>query len=345
MITRLRSILLFALRFCAYTYLAALFGWFVTRAFFGDRWWWLFLLNVIAPYLFLPIPLILLSALPGKRIELWLFGCLALLLGLYLYGGLLIPRLPAAHAAEKAFVVMTSNVLVNQTNGAAVVRSIRESNADVVALQELNVPIIEAIRQNLAGEYPYQVLSPEDNASGMGVISRYPLQVTNEQLSGHWLGKPQVLQIDLEGTTIILVNVHCISINLAHDNWQQNLELGVYERERAAEALAGLASRRKAPLIVVGDFNTTDQTQAYHIINNTLRDAWREAGFGTGHTFPGPYAPFGGSPSAKPAQIPVWLARIDYIFYSNEWRILSARNGPENGGSDHRPVIAEFVID
>jgi endonuclease/exonuclease/phosphatase (EEP) superfamily protein YafD len=36
--------------------------------------------------------------------------------------------------------------------------------------------------------------------------------------------------------------------------------------------------------------------------------------------------------------------RIDYVFYSSHWRAAAARLGPWDGGSDHRPVVAELAL-
>ncbi|MEI7771653.1 MAG: endonuclease/exonuclease/phosphatase family protein [Chloroflexales bacterium] len=340
----LLSSLLFALRLSAYTYLAALVIWFTTRLCFGDRWWWLFLLNVGAPYLFLPVPLILLGALLIRRGDLGLISGAALGLGLSLYGGLFLPRLPSAHAADGSLTVMTYNTLFHQTDSQAVVATLRASGADIIALQELNAPVAKAIREQLAGEYPYQVLEPQHSASGMGVISRYPLASTGERLPGRWVGPPQVLQVDYVGTDITFVNAHCISINLSPQAWREDLEQAAREREAQAQTLVEFAARRDTPLIIVGDFNTTDQTMAYRTLSGALHDAWRERGFGFGHTFPGPYPPSGYSPSRDSWPMPIWLARIDYIFYSDAWRTRSARTGPESGKSDHRPILAELAL-
>jgi endonuclease/exonuclease/phosphatase (EEP) superfamily protein YafD len=42
--------------------------------------------------------------------------------------------------------------------------------------------------------------------------------------------------------------------------------------------------------------------------------------------------------------IPMWVARIDYIFYSNNLEAIEARLGVWDGVSDHRPVIAVLEL-
>jgi endonuclease/exonuclease/phosphatase (EEP) superfamily protein YafD len=68
-------------------------------------------------------------------------------------------------------------------------------------------------------------------------------------------------------------------------------------------------------------------------MTSQLRDAWREAGWGFGHSwqlFAG-HLPF-----------PFWFARIDYIFYSAHWRAESVELGRWDGTSDHQPVVARL---
>ncbi len=118
------------------------------------------------------------------------------------------------------------------------------------------------------------------------------------------------------------------------------------EREEQARALAALAQARRGPLIIAGDLNATDQNRAYQIIAQELADAWRRAGWGWGHTFPGsPTAALGGSrPTVLGVPVPMWLIRIDYIFYSRELDAISARLAPTSDASDHRGVVATLTL-
>lgn len=334
------------LRLVVSIYAAILVVWMATRLSVSDRWWWLFLLNVATPYLFLPAPVILLITFFFRRVDLLLIGGGALGLGLYLYGGLFLPHLRAARAAPNTshLVVMTYNILGNKADSSALIAALRASDADIIALQELNAPLAAAIAQQLGHDYPYQVLEPVDKNNGMGVISRYRLEQIHAELPGDWLGKPQILRVDLDGNAITFVNIHCTSINTSWFAWQQTLERAAYKRETQAQSLADFAVQHDAPLILVGDFNTTDQTAAYRILSSQIHDTWREAGFGLGHTFPGPHAPLGAMVAHSYWPMTLWLVRIDYIYHSDQWVALSAHTGPEIGKSDHRPVVAELAL-
>lgn len=91
------------------------------------------------------------------------------------------------------------------------------------------------------------------------------------------------------------------------------------------------------PLILGGDFNTTDQTQTYRMVNKHLRNAHREAGCGFGFTYPASKFIFKGKALIPP------LVRIDHLFYNDRLVPQKARTLKESGGSDHFPVVAEFL--
>jgi hypothetical protein len=149
-----------------------------------------------------------------------------------------------------------------------------------------------------------------------------------------FVGTPMTVEIDIRGTRIGFVNFHTYAGPVYTEM-----------REKQAQALVEFAAEHPGPLIFVGDLNATDQNKAYAIISPTMHDAWREAGWGFGHTFPGKPTPdVGGSrPVVLGLPVPMWLVRIDYIFHSDSFITLDARLGPDDGGSDHRPVVARLA--
>jgi vancomycin resistance protein VanJ len=344
--TRLRQIkpLEWAVRLliaAAHLYCVGVCGWAALHLLFGDRWWWLFLLNSLAVYLFAPLPLLLAPALTTRRREVWVGFGVVLALGAYFYGRLLLPKFLPGSPPGPTISVMTYNVLGANGQTAQVEAAIRASDADVIALQELNPPIAEAIRRDLAAEYPYQVLDPQPGVAGLGVISRYPLHPTDAVPPGIWVGTPQVLDLTFGDTAVTLVNFHAIPPG---SYAPAILEYTTREREQQARTLAALAAARSGPLIVPGDLNASDCSTAYAIVTSVLVDPWRAAGWGLGHTFPGA-ASFGSSrPTIAGIPVPMWLVRIDYVFHSADWQPMAARVGPWDGVSDHRPVVVELAL-
>ncbi len=325
----------------AWVYLVLLYGWFALYLFTGDRIGYVGLANYVAQWFFLPLPLVLFTALAVRRRSLWTGLAAAVLIFLWLWGGLFLPRPAPARAAIPTLRVMTYNVLGMHGIPAPSLGVIRAVAADVVFIQELSPQVAAAINAEMADLYPYQVLDPGPGPIGMGLISKVPLVESLERLPLDWVGRPQIYELDWAGETILLVNFHTYSTRpapLAPLN--NNFRL----REAQAQALADLAARLDGPLIVAGDANASPLNDAYKIIDRQLDDAWAQAGFGFGHTFPGSDLEVSDRPRVFGIPLPQWLWRIDYVFASRHWQVSAAHLTPFDGYSDHRGVIAELVL-
>ena len=95
------------------------------------------------------------------------------------------------------------------------------------------------------------------------------------------------------------------------------------------------AATVKTPLLVVGDFNATDRMPILNGYRAVLTDAFREAGFGFGFSFP--Y-----NATFRSISLPS-LVRLDYIFHDTSWRTLRSWMGQADG-ADHRYVVADLVL-
>lgn len=329
---RLRQHIMPWLTALAHLYILSVGIWAVLYLVFGDRWWWLFSLNALSLYFFTPLPLMVPVALLVGQRKIWLGMALILAVGLYLYGDSLLSPSLKEKQGTPTLTLMTYNVLGSNEQTAQVINAIRASGADVIALQELNPVVARAVQRDLAAEYPYQVLNPQPGVTGMGTLSRYPLHATGVVLEGTWVGAPQVLELKWEETKSSVVNFHAIPPGAG-----ANGSFRLSERERQMQALVTLAQEQKMPFVALGDLNATDLSTAYAIVTQELIDPWHLAGSGFGHTFPG-------APASNAILTLRWLARIDYIFLSEHWQVVSARIGPWDGASDHRPVIAEVAL-
>ncbi|MGC9357772.1 MAG: endonuclease/exonuclease/phosphatase family protein [Anaerolineae bacterium] len=312
----------------AHVYLVGVMMWAGLRQIFLDRWWWLFVLNTFAIYLFAPLPLAFFVAGWARRREIWIGSVLVLLVGMGILGPFYLPHTRNVEAGGPRLTVMTTNVLGYNTNPGPIVEAIREADADLVAIQELNAPTAETIHRELADAYPYRIFDPRPGVSGMGLLSRYPLTPTGETLPGQWIGTPQVLELDFEGVLVTVVHAHPFPTQPVKPHLMQR---SIEARTEQARILADFVAAHPGPLLAPGDFNTTAHTRAYALLTENLVDAWREAAWGPGHTWPG--------------SLPLrWLVRIDYVFHSPEWRAVEAEIGPWDGASDHRPVVATLVL-
>ena len=201
---------------------------------------------------------------------------------------------------------------------------ILKEQPDILLLQELKSVSVDRLIGALVNLYSdanlHFIYEPK---LSQGIISRYPMTSMGAfRNKGH----AQKVLIETPDGTITVYNVHPAK------------QSGWLRRYRQISALlAEDIGRSAGPLILGGDFNTTDQTQTYRMVNRHLRNAHWEAGRGFGFTYPSSKFIFRGK-----VLIPA-LVRIDHIFYNDYFVTQRARTLKESGGSDHFPVVAEFL--
>lgn len=325
-----------ALLALVWLYLAGLFSWLTAFLLRGDWHGLLTPLNALAHLLFLPLPLALLAGLIYRHKMLLAGGMLAALASLYFWGGLFLPGPQRAAAAlpvdTPTLRVLTYNLFGYNFETRAVAAVIRAENPDVAVFQELNPAMAAAFLAELGDAYPYQLLDGRTGVTGMGVISKIPVQPAAEQLPLEWVGVPQALDLTWQGQVVRLVNFHMVTPGrLSPASLQQRYT----HRQQQAAALVAYARQAGVPVITAGDANSASLNDAYRTITaGGLRDAWQEAGFGLGFTFPRHLGIFA----------PAWMTRIDHIFVSPEWGLAGVHLADSAGGSDHRALLVELIL-
>lgn len=327
-----------------WAYFAILFSWLAAYLITGDRIAIVAAVNMLAVYLFFPLPLVILAAVFLRNRGVWLGSVLGAAAFLWFWGGLFLPRLARTSRVPRAhrmLSVMTYNVLGVHDFTIPTIDTIRSEDPDIVLLQELNPTLAGALKDEFGAEYPYQVLNPQVGVSGMGVISKVPVRPTGESLPLEWVGQPQILDLDWMGRTVKLVHFHLVPTTSTDP---QAISETIQLRRAEAQVLSEFAGQFDGPVIAGGDANTTPLTGAHQIFTRQLVDAWQEAGFGLGHTFPGSDIPGSWRPRLFGWPAPMWLARIDFLFHSAHWEALSARVAKFDGVSDHRGVVAVLAL-
>jgi endonuclease/exonuclease/phosphatase (EEP) superfamily protein YafD len=202
------------LRPAAWACLAVMFTWLAAYLAAGDRFGYLALANLLAVYLFFPLPLVLLAALLCRSRWLGIGFVAGLAAFLWLWGAQFLPGRGGSTERNPSLSVMTYNVLAWHEYTRPVLDTIRSEDPDIVCLQELNHNLAQVLETEMAGEYPYQALEPVDNPSGIGVISKIPFRPASEAaelrtLRRHsWVGGPVIVTLDWNGQTLSLVNFH-----------------------------------------------------------------------------------------------------------------------------------------
>ncbi len=306
----------------AWVFAVALVAWNLARVYPGDRWLLVRLGNFFAPWLFMALTPALMVALLARRPWLLRF---VLVLGLVFgvrYWPLLAPRLSLLRAGTSVseLRVMTFNVNWANRNALDIAGLVRAESPDVVAMQELTEDLAILLHAELASEYPYFLL---DNSMGLtGLISRYPMKAQSVPPA---LRHTRRATVETPGGAVTIWNIH-LSTAVSQRGWESQREMAaVIARESKGEA---------DPLIVLGDFNTTDQTENYRLIAAPLTDVHWAVGHGFGFTFPDLRRYTDSSPILGP------VVRIDHVFVSQHFSPYEIHVVASGYGSDHRPVVA-----
>jgi len=300
--------------------------------------WWLDLANVFALFLFAPLVFLAPAAFLSRRRGLQGSVVIACAACLGLFGPQMIPPAVQAHGGPRIRVA-TFNLHYDlaESKLAAIIAAIRAQQTDVVALQELPPGAAAAIQQQLADSYPYQVLAPSIELTGMGLISRYPL--VERQSQGAAL---QTALLRVGGNSVTVINVSMTAPELKRRRlpgvrWVKYIRnYRTSKRSREIATLLRTIERVQGPMVIAGDFNLSDREPDYDLLAARLHDSYRETNWGFGNTFPGSMD-LGGVPISLP------FLRIDYI-WSAGGVVPAATQVACGSASDHCMVVAEMQI-
>jgi endonuclease/exonuclease/phosphatase (EEP) superfamily protein YafD len=224
---------------------------------------------------------------------------------------------PAAAACTSApYTVATANLRYRNEDRSRFLAWLSAERSDLVVVQEVTPDWARDLQQ--LREYPYRALQPREDAYGIGVLSRWPLQqVTAQDLAGD--GLPALHgTVSADGRQIRFLGLHTrwpILPGLAR------------RRDTALREAAELVRATRDPVLVLGDLNLTPRSPVFGELlqESGLRDVmqgvrWR----------------------------PTWMAgfwplslRIDHVLVSSGVCVEQAEVGPPIG-SDHRPVVARL---
>lgn len=244
----------------------------------------------------------------------------ALAVQLPLYVG---SRTPATDAVELR--ILTANLREGTADARQLLQSAREQ-ADALSLQELTQAEVDRLSAAGIDEiFPYRWLDARDDADGVGVWSRFPLE-SARRIPGYTFALVSA-QIRLPGvsTDPVVVAVHLVG------PWPQPIDDWRRELASFPATLREVADRaRGGCVIVAGDFNsTTDMRPFRDLLDDGYRNAAEQSRAGTQRTFP------------ADAPVPPLIA-IDHILARDcSGHSLRTVTVP---GSDHRGLIATVMV-
>jgi endonuclease/exonuclease/phosphatase family metal-dependent hydrolase len=208
---------------------------------------------------------------------------------------------------------------------------VRETNADVVLLQEVdrgtrrsgNVDQPDALARRTGFAVAFgKTLDYDGGEYGIAVLSRWPItqqalvrlpvEPPQQRSGGSYEPRgAQRVTIRAPGGDLALINTHLDASREDH-----------YRRQEIRTVLA--VARDAAPMVLVGgDFNSTPESEVQGAVRQGgVRDAWVVCGKGDGFTYP--------------ADVPV--KRIDYLYLTGAATCRRAEV-LETAASDHRPLL------
>lgn len=298
--------------------------WLPMRRWPGDVFWPVQIGNYLMPWLLLGLIPGLLIAVLMRRTWLALVLAAPTVFILANYAPLFLPRSNLVLAGSEHVKVMSFNVWWRNQNLDRAINIIRQENPDILLLQEVTPDFVDKIRTGWAADLPSGQLNVvADGMLRQAVISRYPLELIK---GAYGEGRVLKVKVNTPGGSMQVWNVH--------------LKQPIFWREHRWQVttLINDSQHVSGPLILGGDFNTTDQSEMYRLISRHLHNAHWEAGWGFGFSFPAH------GPTVKGVPILTPLIRIDHLFYNDYLFAHNAQTVTKFGGSDHYPVVAEFSL-
>lgn len=204
---------------------------------------------------------------------------------------------------------------------------ISDLDTDIVALHEVTPDLADEIVRLSASNYPYRVIRPDANGSGIVLLSRYPIT------------QHQVFSVFRESILNLKADIDVYGTSVAVYLARPKSPLGgfqpfSYDTALRDADLANLQERlesEEGPVLVLCDCNMSDQSDAYQELDRLLDDAFREVGHGFGFTFR--YRSF----------LP-YMVRIDYVWHNDYFVAIDAQTRNDPDLSDHRPMFATLIL-
>lgn len=275
------------------------------------------------------------------------------ILGALLVGGYILDYCPLNFSTnsntntDSTITIISYNVGYMKTDEQKeeLIRFINTSDADIICLQELSTYFLKKHKEwiDTTAYHPLQV-------KNVAVFSRLPflsdtIHIDYPTRSNHSMA----CWIDCYGDSLLILNNHLESNHLSPEEMSEYTntitdpnkesiksssqmlmgklsEAAAYRGAQTDSICAIVERNANHPVIVCGDLNDTPISYPYQRLARHLTSAYRKKGLGPGFTF-------------SRRSFPV---RIDHLFYSDDWDIVSCRIDRAISASDHYPLIVRL---
>lgn len=219
--------------------------------------------------------------------------------------------------------VMSANVLISNRHAERLLALVQREQPDVLVTLESDKHW-EKNLDTLLAEYPHTIKHPLDNAYGMHVYSKLPLEDSRVE----FLVEPEVPSMH---ATVVLGSGDRISAHFLHP-----APPSPTENERSAERdaelviLAQRVAGEQIPVIVAGDLNDVAWSRTTRLFRKLSRLLDPRVGRGFFNTFHARW----------------FFARwpLDHFFHSDDFTLVELRRLPSIG-SDHFPILIDLALE
>ena len=245
-------------------------------------------------------------------------GCGLLNLGLILPLYVNPPARPPGK--DRPIRTMLANVNTQRGNASALLKIISRYAPDILVLEEISPKWVSDLN-DLSPTYPYQVIEPREDNFGIGLYSRFPLVGTKTIILGESMVPSIWTEVNIGEKIIALLATHPLP-PVGRDY--------TLARNRQLSEIPALLAPIPTPIIVIGDLNTTPWNPHFRKLlkETNLHDSSRGRGI----------------QPTWPATTPLLRIPIDHVLHSPDLHVVHKEIGP-GFGSDHLPVIVDFVVD
>jgi vancomycin resistance protein VanJ len=196
---------------------------------------------------------------------------------------------------------------------------------------------VRLFEQDLGAEYPFRALHAIGGSSGLALFSRYPLEVVEvpTQLVSC---QCMVVESEINGRRVTLIIVHIWRPQIQYILYRRLPRVRKFDTRLQTPIFDQLIQQVTAvdgPLVVLGDLNTSERQPNYRRLRLHLQDAFAEAGWGMGYTFPATL-------QLRNWHVPPFV-RIDHILVNEFWQTRAAWSG-QLPTSDHGYVVADLGL-
>ena len=303
------------------------------------QWWQLQISELVGLWVLAPVPFFFITGIFFRSRWLWLALIVPLLWFGYEYGGLFLPDFSTrawARGEETTLRLMTLNTWKKHDWQGDLEAALGEWQPDLIALQEVSPRLLPDLAK-LSEEWPYQIHANIRVLTTVALLSKVPILAYDAdnlwegchcmQVLLDWHGRPvRVIVVHIRAPSLGVFNVRGRPLRLQH--------FDTVAQTKSYAVLLSLIEASSEPVIVLGDFNTTERQAGYRAMYAAgMQDAHASVGWGPGFTYPAPHSRF--------SWLPLPVIRIDHIFYDEDWRAMQTWTMPMMG-SDHQALVADL---